>query len=358
MRLTLNRLLFFGLITFLGIGAIILHDDITSRMTILLMLALGISTLFWDQFFFFGQPKKKKEVSRPSIMNLFLWFSIIWYTQYYVRAGGLVILLENSESLRIKLSGGKGEFILLSSAILYVDIFYRKNAKYLEFLFFVFLYFVLITGVGWRSPGMYFLVWSFIVRTSRRGDEINIRLLHIVYMLSLLVFSSIVGLMRAGITIDKLGGILWNIRHLFTVNIINLKKVIDYTDQTYYRFGWTYLNDLSVAIPGSKASFTGVHMKNWTHTRFEGETMTITLPGELYLNFGYLGFISLVFLFPLIIRVVESYLLSSNRDSSIFLWSALSIFFVRISTGGVMPIFIFQLFPLIIIYFASRLRYG
>ena len=350
--------MFLGLAAFLGFGALLQPDNDIAQLIIFMLVSFWFSCLFWDQFEFFGSSRIKYINERSTILNVLVVLALSWYILYYLNAGGLVILLKNSETLRLQLSAGKGEFILLSAAILYVDIYYRRHSRVLTYMIYTVVYFVLIIGVGWRSPGMYFLIWAFLVRMSRIRLDVRVRIKHILFGIILMFFSSFIGLLRAGIPISKFADIMWNMRHLFAVNIKNLEKVVNYTDKTSYRFGWTYLNDLSVAIPGFNSKFTGVYMKEWTQSRFEGETMTITLPGELYLNFGYFGFLVLVFGFPLLVRFTESYLLASKKDISLFIWLTLAIFLVRISTGGIMPIFVFQLVPLLLIYFMSRIRYA
>ena len=355
MRITLNRFLFLGLIAFVGVGALFIDSNF-SHLAVLLILLLGLSTLFWDNIVFFEKSQFVHRSGRTPVLNLLLLLALFWYGQYFLKAGGLVLFLENSETLRIKLSAGKGEFILLSTAVLYVDIFYRRSMRIPIYTLFVLFYFILIIGIGWRSPGMYFLIWAFLARASKKSFNINIR--HVLLGVILLFASSYVGLYRAGIPVKRIGDLLWNIRHLFTVNIRNLEKVVEYTDGTYYRLGWTYLNDFSVSLPGLGTKFTGVYMKAWTNSHFEGETMTLTLPGELYLNFGLLGLVFLLLLFPMFIRLTESYLLASGKDIHSFLWVALAIFLFRISTGGIMPILIFQLMPQLLIYFLTRIRYA
>lgn len=357
MRITLNRFLFLGLAVFVGVGALFVDSNF-SRLVVLLLLLLGLSTLFWDNIVFFKKAEEVNRSSRTLVMNLLLLIALFWYGQYFLNAGGLVILLENSETLRIKLSAGKGEFILLCTAVLYVDIFYRRTMRISVFMLYVLFYFILIIGIGWRSPGMYFLIWAFLVRVSKESFNFKIKLRHGLLGILLLFASSYVGLIRAGIPVKRIGELLWNIRHLFTVNINNLKKVVEYTDSTFYRLGWTYLNDLSVSLPGLGTKFTGVYMKAWTNSHFEGETMTLTLPGELYLNFGLLGLVLLILFFPMFIRLAECYLLATGKDIHSFLWVSLTIFLFRISTGGIMPIMIFQLIPLLLIYLLSRIRHA
>jgi hypothetical protein len=357
MRITLNRFLFLGLAVFVGVGSLFMDSNF-SRLVSLLLLFLGVSTFFWDNIVFFEKSGNIHRSGRTPVLNLLLLVALFWFGQYFLKAGGLVIFLENSESLRIKLSSGKGEYILLSTAVLYVDIFYRRTMRMSIFILFVLLYFILIIGIGWRSPGMYFLIWAFLARASKKSFNFKIKKRHGIAGVFLLFASSYVGLIRAGIAVNRIGDLLWNIRHLFTVNISNLEKVVGYTDRTFYRLGWSYLNDLSVALPGLGTKFTGVYMKAWTNSHFEGETMTLTLPGELYLNFGLLGLVSLVLFFPMFIRLTECYLLARGKDIHSFLWVALAIFLFRISTGGIMPILIFQLIPLLLIYFLTRIRHA
>ncbi|MDA9050985.1 hypothetical protein N9H61_00015 [Schleiferiaceae bacterium] len=345
------------MITFIGVGVLFIQSNF-SRLVALLLLLLGLSTLFWDNIVFFEKPRVVHKSARTPVLNLLLLLALFWYGQYFFNAGGLVLFLEDSETLRINLSAGKGEFILLSTAVLYVDIFYRRAMRIFAFTLFVLVYFILIIGIGWRSPGMYFLIWAFLTRASTERSNVNIKIRHGLIGVFLLLFSSYIGLIRAGIPVKKIGDLLWNIRHLFIVNISNLEKVVEYTDRTFYRLGWTYLNDLSVSLPGLGTKFTGVNMKAWTNSHFEGETMTLTLPGELYLNFGLFGLVILVLFFPMFIRLSESYLLASGKDIHAFLWVALAIFLFRISTGGIMPILIFQLIPLLLIYFLTKIRYA
>ena len=76
------------------------------------------------------------------------------------------------------------------------------------------------------------------------------------------------------------------------MNVYNLNEIVSYFPKRVdFYYGKSFLNDFSVAIPGSKVDFLGKELKNLLELDFAGEGVTVTAPGEGYVNFGIFGVI-------------------------------------------------------------------
>ena len=90
-------------------------------------------------------------------------------------------------------------------------------------------------------------------------------------------------------------------------------------------------------LPGTEAKFLGVLLKELLVLEFEGERMTVTSPGEGYVNFGLIGLV----IHAVIVAVALSSInyLCIRKRSIIFKF--IRIFFVIYSpvlvTGGISP---------------------
>ena len=109
-----------------------------------------------------------------------------------------------------------------------------------------------------------------------------------------------------------------------------------------YQYGLTYLHLLIYPIPRfiwhSKPSPIGTGI--FTEVFFPGEyfagvTKGVTLPGELYLNFGILGIVGGMFLFGIFLRGLDKYikLNRSNPKAILFYTTALIPLIVALRGG-------------------------
>jgi oligosaccharide repeat unit polymerase len=309
-------------------------------------------------------PKNKlQKIDNQNItnFNIYIFLGLIGFLYLYVSGGAIPLLHETPESFRVSFARGKGEFILISTALLYYGNLKNIIANKTTILTFlkVIVSATFIMFMGWRSPALYFLVACFLATLFRDSfylSKSRVKLKYILLPPVLLIFSSVIGLLRYGIQPRSILELTINIRHLFRVNFENFHLILTKFRSDDFFLGSSYLNDFLVMIPGLDREFTGNLLKKMLGMKFTGETMTITLPGEAYINFGFMG----VFVFAAITGFVISFcnerLRSKNRINDRILLIVLNLFSIRIVTGGITPILIFTVAPILAVMLIDKLR--
>lgn len=296
---------------------------------------------------------------------LFSCFGILGFCYLFYGYGSIPLLHEDAEQFRVDISKGNGEYILIFTAFIYVGSIYLSFLKNLnsrkrrtKFLI-IATSFVFILFNGYRSPAFYYLLIVFLsslLQSENYLKQNKISYKKFLLIALLLPLASIIGLMRAGIDIYGIKAIFINLSHLVSVNTKNLDLIILNFDTDNFFYGYTYVNDLLVAVPGSTHKFTGVILKDMLGMSFVGETMTLSIPGEAYVNGGILFVIICSAFQGVMTTFLREFNIGLNTLNGKLNLVLILLFTFRSITGGIMPILIFAIVPVLLINFFFRIK--
>jgi hypothetical protein len=321
--------------------------------------------------FFFSLFLRKRKFKLNKIKSLtnknfkyFINFSagLLGFYYLFYQADSIPLLSDNAETLRVEFSKGKGTKILLFTALIYYGSinYFINNRLNLKSFILILLGTSTILFLGFRSPAFYYLLACFLGYSSNNikyltKGTINYKLILILTIL--FPIASLIGLYRAGFSPSSSLELFINMKHLFLVNSNNFNWIVEGYRETDFQYGASFINDFLVGIPGSNNEFSGVKLKKYLGIDFIGQTMTVTLPGEGFINLGGLGVILHSIILGFIISFLNELFRIKNNTSNRFYLVILNIFCLRIVTGGIMPILIFVVIPIMIIAAINSLSF-
>ena len=279
---------------------------------------------------------------------------VLYLFIYFFKMGTIPIFLDNLESARVGVKEGLGKYILIANALISVSLAYRfaiekfvlNKIKFISIIYLIIgVFFVM--GIGFRGPAAYLVVSCFLAYLifskkylSRQGISIRYILLGIVFI----GFLSLLGYYRhtGEFSILAIGSTAWTT----AVNVSNLEAIVDNIDRNGdYYYGYTLFSDLGVALGLHENGFTGVILKTKYGMNFEGEGMTITSPGEAYMNFGWLGIFLHASFLGLLAGLFYEIVISSGKLSWFVILVLFSLNFSRLAVGGIVAPGLFFLLP-------------
>ena len=283
----------------------------------LLMLCLGyfIGLLF-------SKIKKKKLITRRRELPAFaLYFtfclSTIAFLFFFLKNIG--ILSQGLQNGRLEASSGNGALVyafllhIVTIPLLFLK-FINKKMKLSLFLLLYFLASLQLILFGFRTP---FVVMNVIILMILLfKGKINFKImLFLAIVVALFAFAY--GIIRNGTTSTPL---FYKIRSIFTTNLFNLNRVFYvFPKEVDFQYGDTYLINFRMLMPGPDADFT-LWLKENLNMDFDGGGVTPTIFGEFYLNFGYPGIFIGMFLFGLLLNLLDYFLYSNSCSIFLFFW--------------------------------------
>ncbi len=173
--------------------------------------------------------------------------------------------------------------------------------------------------------------------------------LHLIAWLVLIFIALVImGIIRH--EAQNFSGLKYSIYWTLTVSISNLNDIIFYFQHNEYRRFATILNDFLVAIPGFDSEFFGNELKHLLKMNFKGEGVTVTAPGEGYANLGLFGVGIHASILGGLCAFAYRYLVYKGTIVTLLLLAFISLNIWRVATGGIMPMIIFSLAPIAIVY--------
>lgn len=277
---------------------------------------------------------------------------------FFALVGAIPMLHPDVSTFRSTAKAGKGEIVLIAnsfaaissvlSGLVYSSVDRLRKMTLVVVLFFVF---VCQLGFGFRAPAFFLLLAFLISVTFKNNRPRPIQLKLVMGLLLLLFVAVLVGTWRDSDDNAKSVSFLIPLYWTLSVNFFNFDNVLSYFDNPMnsYYYGSTFINDISVMLPGTEAKFLGVLLKELLELKFDGEGMTVTAPGEGYVNFGFFG---LVIHAVIVAGTLSSIHYLCIRKRSI-IFKFIRIFFVIYSpvlvTGGISPFVIFNVLPMVIV---------
>ena len=288
---------------------------------------------------------------------------------YLYKMSTIPIFLDNLESARVDAKQGLGKYILIANALISVSLTYRfaiekfilNRIKFISILYLIIgVFFVM--GIGFRGPAAYLVVTSFLANlifTKKYLSNQGLSYKYILLSICFIVFLSLVGYYRhtGEFSLRGIGSTAWTT----AVNVSNLETIVYNTDiSENYHYGSTVLSDLGMAMGLHEKGFTGVILKKEYELNFEGEGMTITSPGEAYMNFGWFGIIFHAFFLGTLSGFFYEIVMRSGKLSWLVLLVLFSLNFSRLAVGGIIAPGLFFLVPQLILcsvfIFVAKLR--
>lgn len=291
-----------------------------------------------------------------SCVIVLMLLGIIVHVFYFMKIGFIPILHDNAAIVRATAKKGFGGFLLLATASFYscfiiLAVVLGRLGKFKRFLVYLLLTVAvsLIIGVGFRGPAAYLVLVFYVVRLLDNPKFINTNTLSKKFILSgvLAVFLlGIVDVIRHGneVTLHSFLQPLW----MISVSVYNLENIVSYFSVEPFWLGKSFLTDLMVTIPGIKSEFMGVKLVSMLGLSFKGEGMTVTAPGEGFLNFGYVGVVLHALIVGVLSELIYKRYRARNTESAACFLVFFSFSISKIAVAGVFPTLIFTIVPVLI----------
>lgn len=301
-------------------------------------------------------------LSAYNVTRLIYFFFIVGFITYiliFYRIGFIPIMHPNAEVVRVTAKQGMGYFYLLGAAFLYVSAafsaaYFHKLSRLHNYIFICMslLSFFLILGLGYRGPALMIILTYLYCVYVLNDNFIKKRVISIKLVLScllLFVILVVVGIYRH--ENQDFTGIMFRVYWILSVNLSNLNDIVNYFKYNEFRFFSTILNDFLVAVPGFNTQFFGNELKYLLRMNFKGEGVTVTAPGEGYANLGFVGVVIHASILGSLCAFFYRYLIYKGTIVSFLLLAFISLNVWRVAAGGIMPMVIFSLIPILLVFF-------
>ena len=348
----------------------------TSKIIALIILSL-ISYLIGD-FFSDLIYKKNKNFKLKSldnilnntkvdkIINYIYAFGILVMVAFYLGIGNIPIFMENAEDMRAIVKQGKGSYIILSSVIFmmttsyYIMQVFRKqtnNKTNILIYIKIIIPYMLLFGAGYRNPLAQLFLLNTITYYYIKYKKIKIKRLFIIITLLLFFLIGYSIFRYSGeVSISKLSTemftkILW----MMFVNYSNVGMLVNLVDSHSLFYGRTYIKEFATLLPGQNEN-VGVMLKNMLGMNFSGEGVTLTILGESYINFSYIGVIIIFFILGLVFKSLyyRFNLKDEVSELDILFIIYMSISSLKIITGGLAVYLLYYVLPFLVIYLFTK----
>jgi len=298
-------------------------------------------------------------------VGIVLWgLGVLAMLVFYTKAGGVPALAEDVETARVTMKLGLGRYVLagggfLTMGLIYLHLMLADGQRH-SFLFRLLVWMctlvaaVLLMGIGFRAPAAFMLVTVLLARIVfsegyQRRDRLQWR--WVLLGTALFIVLALVGYYRnTGRFSMDAGIIIWPA----IVHASNLQNIIMEFDNIAYFLGASFVNDLMAAIPGVQGEFLGDYLKQLFALDFRGGGMTVTAPGEGYVNFGIPGVILHALLLGLLAGAAYEFLAGRKDVQSRILLLLVSLNLARTVTSGIMPVLFFAFLPTLFAWWIGK----
>lgn len=312
--------------------------------------------------FFWQQPIM--DLSRQKciwLSYLYLIISAVSLIIYFKKIGAVPLLMVDVENARAALKIGSGKLIIIGKGFSYVGtylycLFYGKTnlrSFFKNFVFWVLLFInvVFLAGTGFRGPSAFLLLSALLFiffNSDAYYRQRGLSARHVFLGLCFFLLLVAMGFVRQYQEF-RLAAFL-SVVHVLCVNVNNLNTLVSSIPSTIdYFYGWTFLNDLLMVLPGFENQHISIYIKDTLGLTFPGEGMTITSPGEGYINFGISGVFVHAVLLGLFCGVFYNWATKKNTLSSRMITICVAVGVSRMPQSGFGASFFFTMFPLLLL---------
>lgn len=304
-------------------------------------------------------PLKSEQVLSGFI--LFFIGGFFWLIFIIKNGGEIPFLADDVENFRIEARKGVGGITILSSILLtYSGTILAMNNRLNPTLklIIIFLTFFLILSFGNRGPAIMYLLILFIGYVLYK--KIKIKMIYPIMGFSVLYFLVVLlGAYRMNAKADLWTKFGLTIGWRPFVNIKNVDLLLNKYDNFLYGYG--YWIDLYVLMPGYSPNL-GTWLKEYMGLSFDGGSITATIIGEAYVNFGYYG----VYLYPLLVTTIllffalyQKYTLFKKNGrlgvNQITLFLLVNVGLSGIVSSGITSVFLYVIIPLYLVYYLDKI---
>lgn len=287
--------------------------------------------------------------TNSSIIALSIATPIIIATIFISYTGKLLWLTESFDDERVIIRQGIGWISILGItsayvASIYSSIHFYKQRSPLKIIITTTALALCALSYGNRAPGFEILViggiffWVLVFK--------KIRPIHIISgFAALITLMMALGLIRQGLD-TSLENIYKQILWRPFTNIQNLEWVVSFFPQHHdFLYGQSILIDLSVILPGYQPNF-GTYLKELMGKDFTGGSITVSLLGQVYSDFGPLFSVLTLFLTGYIFQKIFLNLATSSNRVPLLIVASITIKSMA-SSGLISPI-LYTLLPCIL----------
>lgn len=289
---------------------------------------------------------KRKElkqcfISEQWTMLLFL-TGVVSIFIFFVWVGTIPLFADDAENFRVQALAGKGFLVIIAATCFKISILVTSD-RFLRLVRTIFGV-ALLLGTGYRSQALEIVLVVFLTYWIGVGKKYIINGGLIVILLG--GAYSLVGVVRSGMSWSWSGlykPALWRLY----VNTNNFNTIYELFPRSQFQYGRSFLNDLSVVLPGAQTTFM-TQLKDIMGVYFDGGSLTPSVFGEGYYNWGMLGAI----LWPMVVLFVVMLIDIFNKkfvDSRGYY--VISFALVGFSTTSFVPVLVNAYIPLILVYF-------
>lgn len=319
---------------------------LNKNVTIIIMIyniIFPIILILWKNIMHFGKNKEFKTIKTENISNRILFImGICIFGIFFIRAGGLILFMNDAENARISAVAGSGFLVVLGTQFLNISTLTEKRKKVR--IIYLITSIIIMFGTGFRSQALYLIAMYYIIYNINTNKASIIKIMIITLIISLLY--AYIGVIRSGLENWTLLGLYKPVIWRMFVNTSNFSDILNLYPDTLFTLGSSYINDLLTLLPGPQDTYI-LKLKSILNIQFSGGSLTPSIFGEGYYNFGLVGSLVIPILVGVIILKIDYF---SRRYLSIDIYLIASFLMVGISTTGVMPVLLYSILPLICVY--------
>jgi oligosaccharide repeat unit polymerase len=283
--------------------------------------------------------------------------SFLFTSLFFIKAGNIPMLASNPEIARVEAMKGSGiiqRFSYLTlhfGVITYFIIEYFKGHKHINkkilILIIALVFYNILTGP--RSYALWTFILIYIVYQLLNYKKLKI--LHgILLLIFILTLIAVIGGVRySGLSDVNFSDTIIRFVNRIYMNPVNANRIVEFFYNKPIETN-SFLIEISVLLPGYQPDL-GTYLKNLFGITFEGGGITVPLPAEGYMNFGYIGVVLYSFIFVLVLKLFELfiYIFRASVFNILFI-ILIPIQFMGVITMGLSGILVKTTIPVIIVF--------
>lgn len=282
-------------------------------------------------------------------------FSFFFTTLFFIKAGYIPMFANNPELARVAAMKGSGTIQRFSyltlhfGVISYFIVLYITKRKVSIFVIFTIIFLVFYNMLtGPRSYALWALVFIYIAYQTLHFKKLKI--MHgLIFLSTILLIVAIVGGIRySGLAEANMEDTVIRFINRIYMNPVNADRIVNFFNTPIPTN--SFIIELSVLLPGYQPDL-GTYLKDLMGIKFDGGGITVPLPAEGYMNFGYIGVIIYSLFYVIILKTFELYIYT--RKTTIFTIMFMIIIpvqFMGMITMGISGIIVKTTIPVIIVF--------
>lgn len=284
---------------------------------------------------------KQVQYQRSWIFLLFL-AGVAAISLFFLSVGSIPLFASDGENFRVEAVQGRGFLVIIAATCFQVStvLAYKKTDR----IMFVMVGVPLLLGTGFRSSALSLILLSFLVYQVGYGRRFLLKSVFIVIFL--LFLYALIGVIRSS-TNWQFNTLYMPIMWRFYVNSSNFNMIVERYPINELQLGLSFFKDFSVILPGAQKSFM-LQLKDIMNVYFAGGSITPTVFGEGYYNWGLIGAI----LWPILVTwfiANQDYKFKKRYPAGIYYILAFSI--AGFSTTSLASVCINTIIPVMLVYY-------